>query len=145
MTWHWAKGMRWSFYVAIITFLGYFANKKPGQRLFLPDLRCWIMIALAILIVRYVNGTIGLGRLLRSLVPYGAIWLAPYGLWMGTRGARFQRITRVMLQARRCPHCGYDLRGTLAAGRTECPECGATAPPRPAGPIDHQLAVDPER
>ncbi len=25
----------------------------------------------------------------------------------------------------RCSACGYDLRGTLAAGRTECPECGA--------------------
>lgn len=26
---------------------------------------------------------------------------------------------------RLCPKCGYDLRGTLAAGRSECPECGA--------------------
>ncbi len=24
-----------------------------------------------------------------------------------------------------CMECGYDLRGTIAAGRTECPECGA--------------------
>jgi hypothetical protein len=24
-----------------------------------------------------------------------------------------------------CPRCGYDLRGTIAAGRTQCPECGA--------------------
>ncbi len=24
-----------------------------------------------------------------------------------------------------CTKCGYDLRGTTAAGRTECPECGA--------------------
>jgi predicted RNA-binding Zn-ribbon protein involved in translation (DUF1610 family) len=23
-----------------------------------------------------------------------------------------------------CQRCGYDLRGTLAAGRTSCPECG---------------------
>ncbi len=28
----------------------------------------------------------------------------------------------------RCRECGYDLRGTLAAGRTTCPECGAPAP-----------------
>ena len=28
-----------------------------------------------------------------------------------------------------CQSCGYDLRGTLWAGRTECPECGAKLPP----------------
>ncbi|MFW6060004.1 MAG: hypothetical protein ACODAQ_07465, partial [Phycisphaeraceae bacterium] len=27
--------------------------------------------------------------------------------------------------AGRCPICDYDLRGTLAAGRSRCPECGA--------------------
>ena len=27
-----------------------------------------------------------------------------------------------------CFECGYDLRGTLAAERTECPECGAKIP-----------------
>ncbi len=27
-----------------------------------------------------------------------------------------------------CPACGYDLRGTLMAGRTVCPECGAGVP-----------------
>jgi hypothetical protein len=27
-----------------------------------------------------------------------------------------------------CPACGYDLRGTLAAGIRTCPECGARAP-----------------
>ena len=35
-----------------------------------------------------------------------------------------------------CFACGYDLRGTLAAARTQCPECGATArqtPPCSAG------------
>ena len=26
-----------------------------------------------------------------------------------------------------CIRCGYDLRGTIAAGRRECPECGAQA------------------
>ena len=84
-------------------------------------------IALAILLVRYLNGTISLGRLIRSLIPYGAIWLAPYGLWMGTRGVRFQRITRIMLESRRCPHCGYDLRGCPVDGDniTVCSECGS--------------------
>ena len=28
-------------------------------------------------------------------------------------------------QAFRCHRCGYDLRGSLAAGTTQCPECGA--------------------
>jgi hypothetical protein len=27
-----------------------------------------------------------------------------------------------------CPACGYDLRGSLAAGSRTCPECGAQVP-----------------
>ena len=27
-----------------------------------------------------------------------------------------------------CPNCQYDLRGTIAAGRSQCPECGAAIP-----------------
>ncbi len=86
-----------------------------------------LAIALTILSVRLSRGSISGGRFMRNLVPYGAIWLAPYGLWMGTRGVRHQRIARIMLQHLRCPHCGYDLRG-LPSDETDsttvCPECG---------------------
>jgi len=45
---------------------------------------------------------------------YAAIW---FGVFFGfTSAKRFIRAKRG-----RCPHCGYDLRGQLAAG---CPECG---------------------
>jgi hypothetical protein len=86
-----------------------------------------LCIALIILLVRLQNGTIGLRRFGLSLLPYGSIWIALYAFWMGTRGVRFQRITKVMLQHRRCPHCGYDLRDLPvdgADGATVCPECG---------------------
>ena len=29
----------------------------------------------------------------------------------------------------RCEHCGYDLRGTVTAGREFCPECGRLIEP----------------
>ncbi len=48
LTWGFARAMRWSYYVAIITFAGYLTNRQT--RAFLPDLRCWIMIALLVLV-----------------------------------------------------------------------------------------------
>jgi len=86
-----------------------------------------LAIALTILLVRHFNGTIGIGKLLRSLIPFIGVMMAPYGLWMGTRAARFRRITKIMLEHRRCPHCGYDLQGSPIDeqdGVTVCPECG---------------------
>jgi hypothetical protein len=86
-----------------------------------------LCIAIVILFVRLQNGTIGLRKSVLSLLPYGGAWIAPYAFWKGTRGVRFQRITKVMLEHRRCPHCGYDIRGLPADstdGATVCPECG---------------------
>ena len=37
----------------------------------------------------------------------------------------YERIRRRNIPEHACPHCRYDLRGTLAAGRSACPECGA--------------------
>jgi len=36
------------------------------------------------------------------------------------------RVKEVMLRHRRCPHCGYDLRGSVRDAKelTRCPECG---------------------
>ncbi|MHC4775161.1 MAG: hypothetical protein ACYTBR_07840 [Planctomycetota bacterium] len=84
-------------------------------------------IAMSIVLVRMVGGSVGFGELARKLAPFGGIWVPLYAFWMGTRGVRFQRTTKVMLQHRRCPHCGYDLRGLCvdeADGATVCPECG---------------------
>ena len=47
--------------------------------------------------------------------------------WMIAKQERFPRTRLAMLKHRRCPHCGYDLRGLAASPRenaTACPECG---------------------
>ncbi len=46
--------------------------------------------------------------------------------WIGAR-VRRPRICAVMLKHGRCPHCGYDLHGSVADpadSATVCPECG---------------------
>lgn len=49
LSWGAVRGFRWSFYIMIITFAGFFANPKK-MRFFLPDVRCWMMIALVVLL-----------------------------------------------------------------------------------------------
>ena len=44
---------------------------------------------------------------------------------------RMQKLTPL------CTSCGYDLRGTIAAGRTQCPECG-TENPLPSHAVSDQ-------
>ena len=49
-------------------------------------------------------------------------------MWRSARAIRFKRVRSVMLQHRRCPHCGYDLRGLPTDPgdqATVCPECGS--------------------
>jgi hypothetical protein len=50
-----------------------------------------------------------------------------FQFWRSGRQARARRIGAVMLEHRRCPKCGYDLRllpADPADGATVCPECG---------------------
>ncbi len=49
LAWGWARDMRWSFYVAILTFAGFFLLRERGKRMFLNDARSYIMIALVVL------------------------------------------------------------------------------------------------
>ena len=65
LTWNFARHMRWSFYVAIVTFTGWFFSKRRGP-FFLGDVRCYLMVVLAVLI--------GLGVLLAKNRP---AWLLP--------------------------------------------------------------------
>ena len=47
--------------------------------------------------------------------------------WITLRQARLKRVRFALLRHRRCPHCGYDLRGSPVVpedGATVCPECG---------------------
>lgn len=49
LTWGWARYERWSYYVALVTGAGFLLG--PGQKRFmLPDIRCWIMVALVVLV-----------------------------------------------------------------------------------------------
>ena len=58
--------------------------------------------------------------------------IAVFGLgavqfWRSGRRARAKHICAIMLEHRRCPHCGYDLRllpTDPGDGGTVCPECG---------------------
>ncbi|MEZ5977136.1 MAG: putative O-glycosylation ligase, exosortase A system-associated [Planctomycetota bacterium] len=49
LTWGFAKGGRWSFYVAIVMFLGYLVQKRRGP-LFVSDPRCYVFVALTLLV-----------------------------------------------------------------------------------------------
>ncbi len=55
------------------------------------------------------------------------LWVIPFVLWISAGYGRSRRVRQVMLQHRRCPHCGYDLRLLPVSpedGATVCPECG---------------------
>jgi probable O-glycosylation ligase (exosortase A-associated) len=49
LTWGFAKNMRWSYYVAIVTFAGYLVSRER-KRWFLRDWRCYVMLVLVVLI-----------------------------------------------------------------------------------------------
>ena len=57
------------------------------------------------------------------------VWSAPQWIFICLSGVMPLIWTVYYIRHRRpqgdfCASCGYDLRGTLAAGRSECPECG---------------------
>lgn len=60
-----------------------------------------------------------LGMLVNSLVYGTPIWI----LMFGSRRLK----TTIRKRNKRCTNCGYDLRGTFAAGIYECPECNQRA------------------
>ncbi len=49
LTWGFARGMRWSFYVAIVTFAGFFFSSRE-RKFMVDDLRCHLMIVLTVLV-----------------------------------------------------------------------------------------------
>ena len=66
-------------------------------------------------------------NLARRMVPTFYIFIWPFIVWGGTRASRFGKVAPAMLKHRRCPHCGYDLRGLPVdadVDATVCPECG---------------------
>ncbi len=50
LAWDWARDVRWSYYVAVLAFAGFLLLRERGKPLFLPDARCYLMLALALLL-----------------------------------------------------------------------------------------------
>lgn len=48
--------------------------------------------------------------------------------WLGKKAEAQRRERRSRRRRGYCVECGYDLRATIRAGNTECPECGAEIP-----------------
>lgn len=67
------------------------------------------------------------------LVTVGLVLMVP---------ARFRDVIKLARIGLRCQHCGYDLRGTLEAGRVECPECGGAVPVSLQGILKKRVQVD---
>ena len=69
----------------------------------------------------------GFSVVVRYLFPLSASFAFLYVLWTVARSARTRRVTEIMLEYLRCPHCGYDIRSLPIDpedGATVCPECG---------------------
>jgi probable O-glycosylation ligase (exosortase A-associated) len=49
LTWGWAREIRWSYYVAIVTFAGFLVSRER-KRWFVRDPRCYVMMVLVVLI-----------------------------------------------------------------------------------------------
>lgn len=66
LTWGFARGMRWSYYIAMVTGAGFIVSKER-KRWFLPDPRSYIMLTMVVLI--------GIGVLLSD---HKTVWQAKY-------------------------------------------------------------------
>ena len=102
---------------------------KRFRMLFFIAVACLALVALVTVVVVVADAIkgAGLGIPVPVLVVLPSAWIAPVAVWMEARAARVKRIRRAMLNRRRCPHCGYDIRllPTDPSDRaTVCPECG---------------------
>ncbi len=74
-----------------------------------------------------IASNFSVGELMKTAVPFNGAWVGPFMFWIGAYQYRAARTKNVMLKHRRCPHCGYDLRGLPVDPKdnaTVCPECG---------------------
>ncbi len=81
------------------------------------------IVGVAVAIIR----STGFSAVTRYLFPLGGSLAFLFMLWTVARRSRSRRVTEIMLEHLRCPHCGYDLRllpVDPVDGATVCPECG---------------------
>jgi hypothetical protein len=101
----------------------------PGQKKVLRFLAVGLGLVAIVFLIRFVDLCIQGNPLgiFENGAPLFHIWFWPMMVWFNAKRIRFGRIKKIMLQHRRCPHCGYDLQGLPADeadGATICPECG---------------------
>jgi hypothetical protein len=107
----------------------------PGvkKRRYLAFFACPVCVALAFIGLVIRKYAIGVGWYFDSLerllwpLNLALVSLGAFMLWRSARRGRLKRVRGIMLRHRRCPHCGYDLRGLPTDsedGLTVCPECG---------------------
>ncbi|MHC4991306.1 MAG: hypothetical protein ACYTGC_10025 [Planctomycetota bacterium] len=95
-----------------------------------------VALAMSILGVRLVSMTIStgafpVGELSQRLPIFIGIAAGLWFHWFAARRVRLSRVRAVMLEHRRCPHCGYDLRALPEVEEDAgvvCPECGCAWP-----------------
>jgi hypothetical protein len=97
-----------------------------GERVWLIAGVGLVLLVAGLLIQSLVAGDFGSAPFARtsSLLMFCCFaWI----YWLRAKWSRFGKVAVAMLKHRRCPHCGYDLRGLPtddADGATICPECG---------------------
>ena len=84
------------------------------------------VVAVTVVVVsKHLAGT-PWSALLRRSVPLLYLFVLPFFVWSRAKKMRSSRIAAAMLKHRRCPHCGYDIRGLPvdpSDGAAVCPEC----------------------
>lgn len=73
LTWGFARGIRWSFYIAVITFSGFFVSSQE-RRFSAQDLRIWVMVLMVVMVAISIVKNRGLdSRDLAGFVEYSKI------------------------------------------------------------------------
>src|SRR5690606_16886455 len=106
----------------------------------------WFSVAMLILVIGILfTGEWGVwdGIFLLIIPSHIALFTLTYGIvWVSTRGLHQRQLKSLSIPT--CQACGYDLRGSLIASATHCPECGemisskfAKSPDNSASKIEH--------
>jgi len=103
--------------------------RKSIRVMFVISLVCLAvgLVAVADYAYQWWSGGSSFSTMRRKLFGMIVVAYGPIVIWFGAKRVRMLKVVRVMLQHRRCPHCGYDLRllpVDAADGATVCPECG---------------------
>jgi hypothetical protein len=105
-----------------------FGLSKYQRRGYFACVFLFILCVVFLVIWKWARGR-GMDPVERFLWPanLAVFALGAVQFWRSGRQARRRHICVVMLKHRRCPHCGYDIRGLPADPKddaTVCPECG---------------------